>query len=404
MAGALSSVGPVLAEEPWVAEMPPIEDVLAATQGSDAFDTAARQWVAFSNLFTTTVALIGDRFGAGEMTTAERRLRDEYGANRDRVLRELQASLPADEREFYIGTRFTAWSNLRDDYFADRSFNTELLTAFFSSDFRSANATVLEDVWLTSRGSGLTPTPRPNLLAQAGWVVAIPVLLLVGFVIPIVLKRGRMKLDTSDPFKLHLGGGTYGLNRVTGSVENASKLASTSVFASGGGGYVGAQGGTVNPISVGSSTTVHDQFFIRGGGRVEAIQLKGWDFAVADGQLVSAVWAIREGTGSGPYFVLRNHTTGDTSFASPFLSQHLMRASGFGLWLLQGILCVVAAVVAQPLVELPIGIAAAVVGAFLGSVVWHVAVKPRFLRGFKRAGLPRIYAELDRAAAAMATT
>jgi hypothetical protein len=396
---ALAVAAPVSAEEPWFGEMPAVAEVQRAAEGRDPFDTAARQWVAFSNLYETTKALIGDRFFAGEMTAAERQLRDTYLGNRDRVQRELQASLPAEERDFYVGTRFAAWSELRSDYLADKAFNNQILAAVFSSDFRTANRSLLEEHWLSSRGMGLVPTPRPNLVNQLGPLFALPLLALVGFVIAIVVKRGRMTLDGKNPFKLYLGGGTFNLRHVTGKVENASKMASTSVYASGGGGSVDAYGGTINPISIGSTTTVHDQFFIRAGERLESIQLKGWDFAVADGHLVSAIWAVQEGTTGGHFIVLRNHTTGDSSFARLFLDARAVRTGGLGLWLVELLLCGVAAFIAAPYVELVPGIVAGVVGVILGAVVWHVTIRPRFLRGFQRKGLPRLHAELDRAAA-----
>jgi hypothetical protein len=58
-------------------------------------------------------------------------------------------------------------------------------------------------------------------------------------------------------------------------------------------------------------------------------------------------------------------------------------------------LCVGIGFVAAPFAGLPAAIGAAVVGAFLGSVVWHLAVKPRFLKCSRRDGLPRIHAALD---------
>lgn len=386
---ALAAAAPVSAEEPWLGEMPTVAQVQQAVTGSDAFDTAARQWVAFSNLFETTEALVGGRRFDGQMTEAERQLRDTYLGNRQRVQREVQESLPEPERDFYVGTRFAAWSELRSTYHADKAFNNQVLGALFSSDFRAANRALLEEEWLSSRGLGLVPTPRPNI----GPVLALPLLALVGFVMAVMVKRARLRLDGKNPFKLYLGGGTFKLSHVTGKVENASKLASTSVYSSGGGDY---------PISVGSTTTVHDQFFIRAGERVESIQLQGWDFAVAEGHLVSAIWAVPDGATRGHFIVMRNHTTGDSSLAHRFLDARVVRTGGLGLWLVELILCGVAALVAAPYVELAPGIAAGVVGVILGAVVWHVTIRPRFLRGFQRNGLPRLHAELDRAAAAAA--
>jgi hypothetical protein len=396
--------GPVLAaEQPWLAQMPSVDKVVAATQGSDASDTAARQWVAFERLFSMKIPLIGDRFVTNETTPAERALFDSYNTKRDQVLAALKASLPAEEREFYVGTKFAQWSALRDRYFADQQFTDQLAASLFSADFRRTQAQVMTDKWRAYPGGlGLTPTPRPPLIpTSVSAIGGLFGLVVVGFVIPILLKRGRMELDGKDAFKLHLGGRDYGLVHFSGLVEHPSKMASTNVYSSGGGGSWNASGGSVAPVTVSSSTTVHDQFFLRGAGdRVESIQLSGWDFPVAEGHVVSAVWAIPEGSNSGPYVMLRNHTTRDNQFHGSYLNAHVMRWSGFGLTLLEWALAIAAGVVAAPVVGLPQGIAAALVGVFLGSAVWHFTVKPRFLARFRRVGVPRLTSELDRVAGA----
>lgn len=153
-----SVAGSVLAEEPWVAQMPSVAKVTANTQGPNAFDTGARQWVAFDSLFSTIDGLMGDRFVAGGMTAAEKELRDAYNTERARVLRDLKESLPEAERAFVAGTKFAEWSALRDHYFADPTFNNTLLAKLFSADFRSAHAAVLDASWLFEGRSGLTPT------------------------------------------------------------------------------------------------------------------------------------------------------------------------------------------------------------------------------------------------------
>ena len=402
MAGALILASPVLAADPdYLPDMPSAEEINAVTAGSDPFDTAARQTVAFDRMYELSVALIGDRFLAGEMTPAERTVRDTYLGNRDRVLRELQASLPADQREFKPNTRFAEWRALVDVYRADTAFSEQLFEAVLPTTFRTTHAAILADV--IEEGAvpygpppvALAPGATSSQGAQTS-ILAIVAVLAAGVALPIVLKRGRMRLDSKDVFRMYLGNGGYTLHHATGLVEGSSKMGTTNVYGGGGGG----SGGSSAPISIGSSTTIHDQFFLRlADGRVESIQLAGWNFPVMDGHLVSAVWAVRDGANKGSYVVLRNHTTRDSSAGSAFLTSKMMRADGFAIILLETALCVGIGFVAAPILGLPLAIGAAIVGAFLGSVVWHVAIKPRFIKGFYRGGLPRIHSALDGVAA-----
>jgi hypothetical protein len=136
---------------------------------------------------------------------------------------------------------------------------------------------------------------------------------------------------------------------------------------------------------------------------VESIQLAGWDFPVADGHVVSAVWAVREGAGAGPFFVVVNHTTGDVRSATSFLTSNLSRADGLRKLLVFCFL-VAAGVVASQVTAgntakaVLVGVLGAIIGVAVGRGIWESKIKPRFLRRFQRAGMPRIQEELDQLA------
>jgi len=187
------------------------------------------------------------------------------------------------------------------------------------------------------------------------------------------------------------------LHHATGPVEGASKLGTTSVY--GGGSY--DQG-----ISISSSTTIHEEFFLKqADGHSESIQLVGWNFPVANGHMVSGVWAVKEGEARGTYLVMRNHSTRDTSSAMSFLSQNLQRRRATVIQLIELALCAGLGVLATPLVgSFVVGFATAFAGVVAGSLVWHFAIKGRFLAHFQGVELPRISAALDAIAAARAST
>ena len=403
--------GTARAAEPWLAQMPTVEQVVAKTQGKDASDTAARRWVAFDKLSLLTDKLLRDRLLEGTgLTPAEQAIRFRYVGERDRVTQQQQASLTT--------AGFSEWRKLADRYWDDRRFNDTLLTLFsarFSADHQQILAETFEGAAIPkvtppagSTSEGAAPAEDSPAWFERTSADGIPpgltflLALLAAFVLRLLLLRGRLELDPRDPFRLLLGGGTYALNHATGSVDGASKMGTTSVH--GGGGGTNAWGYARN-IRISSTTTIHDQFFLRQPhGTAESIKLAGWDFPVADGHVVSAVWAVREGAGSGPFFIVVNHTTGDTRSAQAFLRSNLSRADGLRQLLVFCFL-VAAGVVASQVTEgnLVKAVFAAVLGAIIGGAVasriWQRRIATRFIRRFQRDGMPRIEEELNQLAA-----
>jgi hypothetical protein len=121
-------------------------------------------------------------------------------------------------------------------------------------------------------------------------------------VVSVFVSFRRPKLHGRNLLKLRGGGMTsYKLYHATGAAYGVSKGISTTTTVSG------------NAYSVVSSATehVHDQFQIEvQGGKDSSVQLTDLNIALAPGQLVSAVWAIRRGEKRGPYVLIHNHTTG----------------------------------------------------------------------------------------------
>jgi hypothetical protein len=107
----------------------------------------------------------------------------------------------------------------------------------------------------------------------------------------------------------------------TGSVVGASKNLETRVTGGGGGG----QNGYSAPVSIRSTTTVHDQLFlVDRSGTERAFQLSNFDVACRESHNVSVVWAMKKGAKEGPYILVHNHTTGDASFKNDKLRALLL--------------------------------------------------------------------------------
>ncbi len=401
VACALMAAAPVLADEaPYLADMPTPEVVIEKTQGADALDTAARQYVAFSMLESMMVQLIGDRLVTTGQTPAEKARRDAYHDNYLRIQSEVLASLPVGEREFRPDSGYGKWRAMVDTYCCspDQGIEDQLLEALFPADFLEMYAPIraaaaARDPWFgfaspapntaTSKIAGSGSTTSTQVVTAIGLVV-------LGFAFPILVKRSRLKLDAKDVFRLHLGGGSDTLHHVTGPVRSPTKLGTTSVAGSGGGGH----DGDTAPIVITSHTTIHDQFFIdKGDGRLESIQLADWNFPVAEGHVVSAVWTFHKGLGH--YVVMRNHTTNYADSNEQFLAWKLERYRAWATWLVQAGLCVAAAILLAPYLDPLVGFGAAVIGAFFGSFIWEVRIKRGLVRRFQRHDVPRIVTTLD---------
>lgn len=126
---------------------------------------------------------------------------------------------------------------------------------------------------------------------------------------------------------IHLGKRNIAIHHFTGKVASSSKNMETKVHGGGGGGYSYQGTGGSAPVRISSTTVIHDQLFlIDKTGTEKALQLKDFDLACRESNIVSAVWGIVEGDNSGPYFAILNHTT-HTEFVKDKKIRELVIAS-----------------------------------------------------------------------------
>lgn len=115
--------------------------------------------------------------------------------------------------------------------------------------------------------------------------------------------------------QIQVGSRQYELYWLTGAVLSASKNLETKVSGGGGGGYVNQGSGYVAPVSIKSTTTVHDQLFLADkSGTEHAYQLQGFDLACRESNQVTVAWAMKPGAKQGPYVLVYNHATKKPSF------------------------------------------------------------------------------------------
>ena len=390
--GALVSAAPALGADPpaYLASMPKASDVMATFTGADAFDTAAQQYAALQRLDSMMIALTADR----TMTTAERDLYNTYynSPGWAGLVTTVKASLPEDQRGYFAGTRFADWRALIDHYRADPAFNAKFRT-LFPAAFVSSNKSLLDRLEAEGKNPGVPPPSTTIGEVKATQLFPFVIVgLFVGMAIfAVLLKRGRLELDKQNPFRLYLGGRTYDLSHATGVASGVSKTATTSVYGSGGG-VDGA------PVTVGSYTTMHDQFFIStGGGQKQGIQLAGWNFPLDNDHVISAVWA-----GEQTNLYISNHTTNHNDFNWDFVAPRLLRRRATVYQLIELALCIAIAYPASLLIgSYPWAFGAAFVGIVFGSVIWHFGLKAGYFRRFRNNSLPRLEQALEAEARAV---
>lgn len=130
-----------------------------------------------------------------------------------------------------------------------------------------------------------------------------------------------------------VGGKSYEIRTITGTVLEAQKGRETHVTASGGGGVVVEGTGHVNPTIVSSVTTVHDGFFLRDArGREHSFQLVDFDLSLRAGHEATVVSLGKKGK-PGRYVLVRNHTTRRTYFHEPAL-ESVFQAPRWVWWVL----------------------------------------------------------------------
>lgn len=130
-----------------------------------------------------------------------------------------------------------------------------------------------------------------------------------------------------------VGNRVINLYTFTGEVLEEKKWSTTQVSGGGGGYNVGS--GQQNPVSISSSTTTHDQFFLRDdAGQEKAFETSNAGLALRKGHRVTVLWGIIQGNNSGPNLAIYNHSTGDlTRFDGAIGGLSATAAPSYVIWL-----------------------------------------------------------------------
>lgn len=122
------------------------------------------------------------------------------------------------------------------------------------------------------------------------------------------------------------GGKEYDLYSTTGKVEETGKNMETKVSGGGGGGGMYRGYGGTAPVTIRSTTTIHDQIFLTdAAGAEHSFQLQDFNVACRTGNILTVLWAIKKGDKTGPYIAVYNHTTGNSFFDTASLNKIFRR-------------------------------------------------------------------------------
>lgn len=125
----------------------------------------------------------------------------------------------------------------------------------------------------------------------------------------------------------------YSVYCFTGTVLESNKQMETRVTGSGGGGATYKGTGATAPVSISSTTIVHDHFFlVDETGKEIAVQLQNWDLALRTGHVLQLIWVIAGKASHGPYVVVENKNLQEVNFNDAQLAREVGKCLAKHFW------------------------------------------------------------------------
>jgi hypothetical protein len=172
--------------------------------------------------------------------------------------------------------------------------------------------------------------------------------------------------------EIDISGRHYDLYSVKGKVNEAGKNMETKVSGGGGGGYSYKGTGGTAPISIKSTTVVHDQIFLTDNeGTEHSFQLQDFNVACRESNELSVIWAIKSGKKTGPYIVVLNHSTRKSFYHD----KELKKIFRFNIWFFLGGGLVLGFILGH---SMPWGISGLLFGWLMWAVTWNGARLKQF--------------------------
>jgi hypothetical protein len=133
----------------------------------------------------------------------------------------------------------------------------------------------------------------------------------------------------------------FDLHHFSGIVEESGKNMETRVSGGGGGGATYQGTGGSAPISITSTTVIHDQLFLTNSeGKERSFQLQDFNLACRKGNKVSVLWGIKKGNSKGSYLAVKNHSTEQLFFDEGEVSKMFLNLWIQALIVLGGVMAI----------------------------------------------------------------
>lgn len=303
----LAAGGPAVAQAPqsYLAEMPPVERVRTDVKGGDRLDTLARQKAAFEQLARAVEVAAAPRF---KLTPVEQRWRDTYRGAADAARKEAYSGLsnatPKGLNPF-AKSPLQEWNALTAEYERDPKGRDALLRKYFARDHPALSAAFARDEASRAPQSDFVRKYGPQ--TRSVGPLARAIFWLVVGVMVLALVRELLPKGTSprDPLKLRTGLRSYRLEWFTGRVADFSEHTEKSGFAPGTV-FQDIFGNKTVYVGPGPRETVKVMFSLVGeDGRRHVVSLVNSGVVLADGNVVTAVWAASKGSTMHLFFLDR---------------------------------------------------------------------------------------------------
>lgn len=367
-----------------LAEMPAVERVKADVQGSDRLDTLARQKAAFEQLSRAVEVAAASRF---KLAPAEQRWRDAYRGAADATRKEAYSGLSKSSLQ--------QWNALTGEYERDEKGRDALLRRYFARNHAALSAAFARDEASRAPQSDFVRKYGPQTRSVGLLARAIFWLVLAVMVLAVVREFLPKGISPRDPLKLRTGLRSRRLEWFTGRVAGFAEHTERTGH-SPGTVFQDIFGNRTVYVGPGPRETSRIMFsLVAEDGRRHVVSLVNSSVSLADGSLVTAVWAAGKGV---PMHVLFFDRTNSKAWP---VNRELAGLIGVSRLMYLPVLAV--AVILGSAIAAVGGFGmsetmGALMGVFLGAIAagaLFLFMTTRRVRRFMRQDAPRILAAID---------
>jgi hypothetical protein len=378
-------------DPPHLDQFPPVATVIADNQGSDRFDTLARQQAALTQLARAIPRLAGEREFCCQ-TPDETEVAARYQTEAQRIRREAFDALPNDQpANPFRKSEQQEWSALQYRYEQDGAFRAANFGRYLGPPQIAALGAAYADSAEALDPNRVGLTGSSALAANAAVLGAFLLLLLA-------LVREFMKFgSTTDALKVRAGFASHRLKSATGIVTGYGKREETWETETERTDPFGSVSRTFT-----RRTYTYESFTLKGPKGEHHVQIMDANLDIPNGHLATAVWATRSRKDGGSYVLFFDRTAAQTRPVAYGIGKMLR----VRLWVLLPLFAIAILLGAAAKVifadslrlvsETFIGLGAVFI-MWIVAMIWiNRVVIPRRTRRFVKNDAPRVLASIEK--------